>query len=144
MDSTVLTEAMYEYGREKALELRVAAPELSGTELIEQETFIPTWREGPQVAGAPVSYEAQVYRVLQAHDSTGNPGWNPVDAPALFGICHTTNPQKAKPWVTPMGTSGLYYKDECYLDNDGVVWQQVYDGGNEYDAATVPARWKQA
>lgn len=134
---------MYAYGRSKALELRAAASELTDTEVIEQELFIPTWREGPQVAGYLVKYEGQDYRVLQTHDSTGNPGWNPAASPALFGVCHTTNPYRAKPWVEPMGTSGMYYKDECYIDGEGVVWRQVFDGGNVYDAATLPERWEQ-
>lgn len=142
MDSTVLNEAMYAYGRSKALELRANAPELTDTEVIDQELFIPTWREGVHEAGSPVRQGEQVYRTIQTHDSTGNPAWNPADAPALFGICHTKDPAKAKPWAAPMGISGLYYKDECYVDGEGTVWRQVYDGGNEYDAATLPERWE--
>ncbi len=142
MDSTILAEAMYAYGRSKALELRAEAPELTDTEVIEQELFIPTWREGVHEAGSPVRQGEQVYRTIQTHDSTGNPGWNPAATPALFGICHTKDPAKAKPWVSPHGISGLYYKDECYVDGEGTVWRQVYDGGNEYDAATLPERWE--
>lgn len=142
LDSQVLIEAMYNYGRQKALELRAAAPELTDTEVIEQELFIPTWHEGQQILDAVVKYEGQVYRVLQAHDSTGNPSWNPASSSALFGVCHTKNPLKAKPWVAPMGTSGLYYLDECYVDIDGIIWKQIFDGGNVYDAATVPERWE--
>ena len=141
MDRDLLIQAMYAYGRNKALDLRDEAPELTDTEVIEQELFIPTWREGPQIFEAPVKYEGQVYRVLQAHDSTGNPGWNPAAAPALFGICHTKDPAYAKPWAPPTGTSGMYYKDECYTDGE-VVWRQTYDGGNVYDAATLPERWE--
>ena len=144
LDSQVLIEAMYNYGRQKALELRAVAPELTDTEVIEQELFIPTWHEGQQILDAVVKYEGQVYRVLQAHDSTGNPSWNPASSSALFGICHTKNPLKAKPWVAPMGTSGLYYLDECYVDIYGTVWKQIFDGGNVYDAATVPERWEMA
>lgn len=144
MDRDVFIEAAYNYGRTKALELRAAAPELTDTQVIDQELFIPTWKEGRQTVGNPVRYEGQVYRTLQTHDSTGNPSWNPAANPALFGICHTKDPNKAKPWVAPYGISGLYYKDECYVDGEGTVWQQVYDGGNEYDAATLSERWKQA
>ena len=143
MDRDLFVAAMYAYGRNKALDLRDEAPELTDTEVIEQETFIPTWREGPQIFEAPVKYEGQVYRVLQAHDSTGNPSWNPAASPALFSVCHSKDPAYAKPWVQPQGISGMYYKDECYVDGGGVVWRQVYDGGNVYDAATLPKRWQQ-
>ena len=135
-------EAAYNYGREQALALRTQAPELTDTEVIDKEAFIPAWREGVQVLGAPVAYMDQVYRVLQAHDSTGNPGWNPVDTPALFGLCHTTNPMKAKPWVAPLGTSGVYKLDECYVDGDDIVRQQIFDGDNVFDAVAMPNYWK--
>lgn len=144
MDRELFIEAAYNYGRTKALELRAAAAELTDTQVIDQELFIPTWREGVHEAGSPVRQGEQVYRTIQTHDSTGNPAWNPAANPALFGICHTKDPAKAKPWVAPLGISGLYYKDECYIDDNNIVWQQVYGGGNEYDAATLPERWKQA
>lgn len=143
MDNITLNEAMYNYGREKALELREEAPTLSDSDLINQELFIPTWRQGPQILDAPVRYEGQVYRVLQAHDSTNNSDWTPLNTPALFGICHTKYPDKAKPWVQPYGTSGMYYQNDCYIDDEGIIWQQIYDGGNVYDAMTLPERWKQ-
>ena len=134
---------MYNYGREKALELREEAPTLSDSDLINRETFIPTWREGPQILDAPIQYEGQVYRVLQAHDSTGNSNWTPSNMPALFGICHTKYPDHAKPWVQPYGTSGMYYQNDCYIDDEGIVWQKTYNGVNIYDAATLPERWEQ-
>ena len=140
LDSDILIQAAYNYGREKALELREEAPTLTDTEVIDQELFIPTWHEGFQPLGAVVQFEGQVYRVIQEHDSTGNWYWNPSASPALFSICHTKNPFKAKPWVSPYGTSGMYYLDECYIDGN-TVWKQIYDGENVYDAVTLPERW---
>ena len=138
-----LVNALYAYGQSKALELQSQGATLSGTALIAQETFIPAWRPGSyNTVGAPVAYQGQVYQVLQAHDSTGNAAWTPAATPALFSICHTTDPEHAKPWQAPQGTSGMYQKDECYRDGDGVVWRQTYDGGNVYDATTLPERWQ--
>ena len=143
MDSGILRAAMYAYGRTKAQELRANAPDMTDTEVIDQELFIPDWREGPQVAGAPVQYRGQVYRVLPpGHDSTGNPGWNPVDTPALFSVCHTKDPAKAKPWVDPYGISGMYTLGDCYVDDEGIVHRQIFDGDNVYDAAAMPDRWE--
>lgn len=143
MDNITLNEAMYNYGREKALELRAEASILTDTEIIDQELFIPHWKEGLQIKDAPVQYDGQVYRVLQAHDSTGNPGWTPATQPALFSICHTKNPYKAKPWMNPSGTSGMYYLNDCYIDENQLIWRQIYNGENVYDAATLPERWIQ-
>ena len=136
---------MYQYGRNKALALREEAPSLTDTQVIGQETFVPEWREGVQPVGAVVrrSRLDQVYRVLQTHDSTGNPSWTPEATPALFSVCHTTDPAKAKPWAEPQGTSGMYYLSECYRDQEGTVWRQVYDGANVYDAAALSERWEQ-
>ena len=134
---------MYNYGREKALELRAEAPGLTDTEIIDQELFIPHWKEGLQIKDAPIQYEGQIYRVLQAHDSTGNPGWTPATQSALFSICHTKNPFKAKPWITPQGISGMYELGDCYIDNEGTVWRQIYNDSNVYDAATLPERWEE-
>ena len=145
MNNTDLTNGMYQYGRNKALELRESAPSLTDTEVIDQEAFIPEWKPGVQVLNAPVrrSELDQNYRVLQGHDSTASPDWTPETQPALFGIMHTKNPAKAKPWAEPMGTSGVYKLDECYREEDGIVWQQIYDGDNVYDAKALPERWVQ-
>lgn len=116
----------------------------SDTKLVDLESFIQEWHPGKWEAGIAVRYQEQVYRVLQAHDSTGNDTWNPVATPALFGLCHTKNPSKAKLWVQPLGTSGVYKLGECYKDEDGQVWRQVYDGDNVYDAAATPDRWERA
>lgn len=146
MDRAHLLEGMYRYGREKALELREQAASLTDTELIRQEDFIPEWKAGPQLLGALVKRLAidQVYRVLQAHDSTASPEWTPENQPALFGVCHSTDPDKAKPWAEPQGTSGMYQHGECYRDAAGQVWRQVYAGENVYDAAALPERWELA
>lgn len=143
MDRDFIIQALYYYGQKKALELREEAPTLTDTQVIDQEIFIPHWKEGPHTAGDPLQYEGQVYRVLQTHDSTNNPTWNPVDLPSLFSICHTKDPYKAKPWASPAGTSGMYELGDCYIDGENIVWRQIYDGGNVYDAATLPERWEQ-
>lgn len=138
-----LVEALRILARENALRLQTQGNSMSGTEITEEEVFVPDWKPANyQTVGAPVKDEGQIYKVLQAHDSTNNPTWTPHDTPALWSICHTTNAAKAKPWIEPLGTSGMYYKDECYIDDGGVVWRQVYDDGNVYNAEATPDRWK--
>ena len=138
-----LAEAMRIFAKENAQHLKEQGEGMSGTEIIDQEIFVPEWKPANyQTVGSPVHYEGQVYKVLQAHDSTSNPDWTPAATPALWSICHTTDPAKAKPWLEPQGTSGMYYKDECYLADDGTVYRQIYDGGNVYDATATPDRWE--
>ena len=144
MSNNDLTAGMYAYGQSKARELRSNAPDMTDTEITAAESYIPEWRAGIQKAGAPVRRSGldQNYRTLQAHDSSANPNWTPEATPALFGIMHTTDPAKAKAWVAPLGTSGMYSLGECYKDSSGKVWRQIYDGGNVYDAAAMPDRWE--
>ena len=136
--------AMRVYGRGRADALAELAPKLTDTEIIDAEDFVPDWRPGPQTLGAVVRRAEidQVYRVLQAHDSTQTPDWTPETQPALYSICHTQDPAKAKPWAAPMGISGMYYKGDVYRDEQGQVWRQTFDGGNVYDAATLLAYWE--
>lgn len=141
-DEPRLLAAMRAYGKARASVLAEKAPTLTDTELIAEEDYIPEWQPGPQAVGAPVQRKGQVYRVLQAHDSTQTPNWTPETQPALYSICHTQDPAKAKPWAAPLGISGMYHKGDVYRDEQGQVWQQVFDGGNVYDAATVPDRWE--
>ena len=138
-----LAETMRIFAKENAQHLKEQGESMSGTEIIDQELFVPEWKPANyQTVGAPVKDEGQIYKVLQAHDSTNNPTWTPHNTPALWSICHTTDPAKAKPWAEPQGTSGMYYKDECYIDESGVIWRQTYDGGNVYNAESLPSRWE--
>lgn len=138
-----LAEAMRIFAKENAQHLKEQGESMSGTEIIDQELFVPEWKPANyQTVGAPVKFAGQVYKVLQAHDSSQTPDWTPAATPALWSICHTTDPAKAKPWLEPQGTSGMYYKGECYRADDGIVYRQIYDGGNVYDAAATPDRWE--
>ena len=144
MNKDDLTKGMYDYGRNEALKLRQEAISGSadGTSIIAKEEFVPEWREGPyNTVGAVVCDGGQVYRVLQAHDSTGNPGWKPSATPALFEVYHTKDPAKAKPYVAPYGTSGLYDKDEVCLWTDGIVYKSLVDN-NAYSPADYAANWE--
>ena len=138
-----LAEAMRIFAKQNAQHLKEQGESMSGTEIIDQELFVPEWKPANyQTVGAPVKFDGQVYKVLQAHDSSQTPDWTPAATPALWSICHTTDPAKAKPWLEPQGTSGMYYKDECYRADDGTVYRQIYDGDNVYDATATPDRWE--
>ena len=138
-----LAEAMRIFAKENALYLKNQGGSMSGTEIIDREIFIPEWKPASyQTVGAPVCYEGQVYKVLQSHDSTANPDWTPASQPALWSICHTTDPAKAKPWAEPQGTSGMYQLGECYIADDGTIYRQIYDGDNVYNAEALPERWE--
>ena len=135
---------MREQGRNDALSLRSRAADMDGTALIAEETKAPAfdpnkdYTEWP--AGAPVTDEGQVWTLLQPHNAANYQG-RPGTLRALWGLAHTTDPAKAKPWVAPYGTSGLYMAGECYRDNDGTVHRCLTDN-TVYDAAALPGAWE--
>lgn len=58
--------------------------------------------------GKPYRWNGQVYRLWQQHDATGQPGWSPDLAFSLWDICHTTDPARAKDYLPPQGSRGLW------------------------------------
>lgn len=143
----IVEQAMQEQGRMMAESFRAEAVEqgYDGTKLIANEAVIPAW--GAQTdysgaaAGTPVRDEGQVWTLLQPHNAANYAG-RPSTLRALWGLCHTKDPEQAKPWVEPYGTSGMYQMDECYQDGDGTVWQ-CRTNNVVYDADTMPEWWSE-
>ena len=141
---------MYDAGKADALDLASRAPDMDGTAIIAEEDHIPAWNEKADYtdhpAGIPVQDEGQVWLLLIPHNAahyTGRPSKNR----ALWGLAHTTDPHKAKPWVASYGTSGRYKIDECctWLHPDGTthVHRNKHDN-NEFPPLTlnVEDRWE--
>ena len=132
-------------GRSDALALRKEAVNLTGTQIIDREHSVPAFDPRKDYTaypiGAPVSDEGQVWVLLQPYNAAYYPG-RPSALRALWGLAHTTNPAKAKPWVDPFGTSGLYMRGECYIDEYGRVWRSL-DDNQVYSADVLPYKWEQ-
>lgn len=131
-----VAEALRDIGKQKALNLRakVVANEVDDTSLIEQEELVPNWKAidySNFEIGTPVRDPSdgtgQVYKLLQKHDATGHDDWNPADAVSLWDIAHTKDPAKAKPYVEPQGTRGMYMKDEVMIWTDEKVYKSTVD-----------------
>lgn len=141
-------DKMREKGADDALALReeAAAGLLDGTQIIAREGAVPAYdgqkdyTEWP--AGSPVADEGQVWLLLQPHNAAHYES-RPSALRALWGLCHTKDPARAKPWVDAYGVSGAYMRDECYLAEDGVVWRAKEDN-LVHDAAAYPAGWEKA
>lgn len=136
--------AMYQEGRRQALDLQERAPTMTGTEIIAEETNVPAFDSGKDYSawpvGAPVADEGQVWTLIQAHNAADYNG-RPSTLRALWGLAHTTDPVKAKPWVDPYGTSGMYMAGECYIDADGAVHRCLAEN-TVYDAVALPGAWE--
>jgi hypothetical protein len=131
-----VAEALRDIGKQKALNLRakVVANEVDDTSLIEQEELVPNWKAidySNFEIGTPVRDPSdgtgQVYKLLQKHDATGHDDWNPAAAVSLWDIAHTKDPAKAKPYVEPQGTRGMYMKDDVMVWTNGMVYKSTID-----------------
>ena len=122
-----------EAGRTDAMTLRAeaVAGRVTDTEIIDREEAVPAWRNDRDYTGAaigtPVTYEGQVYGLLQPHNAAHYPETSPAMLPALWRVKHTTNPDKAKPWVKPTSTSDMYLVGECMVWEDGSTMRAVRD-----------------
>lgn len=139
-----MLEVYRNQGRADALALRKEAEKLTQTEIIDREESIPAFQEGRDYsawpAQSPVTDDGQVWLLLQPYNSTHHPG-KPKDLRTLWGLAHTKNPKKAKPWVAPYGTSGLYYRYECYRKDDGTVMRCITEKTN-FNADEYPPFWE--
>lgn len=139
-----MNEIFRSLGRSDALKLRAESATLSETEIVDLEHCVPAF--DPQrnytdwPVGAPVTDEGQVWLLLQPHNAVNYAG-RPSTLRALWGLAHTTNPAKAKPWVDPYGTSGMYMKGEVYKAEDGTIYRCLFDN-TVHDATAYPDGWE--
>lgn len=133
-------------GRAAALELRSTAADLTGTQIIDREHDAPAFDPQKDYSGwpaqSPVRDEGQVWLLLQPYNAAHYAG-RPSTLRALWGLAHTKDPAKAKPWVDAYGTSGMYMEDECYIDDNGVVWRCL-DNNVIHPASALPTAWEVA
>lgn len=121
--------------REKAAEEGVAA-----NDVIDMTALLKPWAEGLQTAGEVISYAGAPYKVVQTHDSTGNPGWNPAATPALFAPYHATDKAHALPFAAPTGAHDAYNVGEWMIYN-GLAYECQMDGC-VYNPDALPSAWR--
>lgn len=149
-DIELVVKTLSELGRLKAESIRekVVAKEIDDTELIDNEDYVPEWKQMDYTnvaIGTPVrdpfDDSGQVYKLWQQHDATNQPDWHPAAAVSLWDIAHTKNPDKAKPYVEPQGTRGMYMKDEVMVWTDGKTYRSTADN-NVYTPETYAQWWE--
>ena len=109
-------------------------------EINDSLVIIRDWKEGSYNINDVRLYEKIPYKCVQAHDSTGNPNWNPVETPSLWMQYHGTTPESARPWITPMGAHDMYKVGEYMIWTDGVLYQCIYD--TTYSPYEYAAAWQ--
>lgn len=140
----MILDVMRSQGKADALDLRSRAHGMDGTAIIAEESKAPDF--DPQrdysawPVGSPVQDEGQVWTLIQPYNAAHYEG-RPATLRALWGLCHTKDPARAKPWKDAYGTSGMYMVGECYMGVDGAVYRAKQDN-LVYDAAALPDAWE--
>lgn len=139
-------DKMRDIGLKAAENLQTVAPELDGTALIDNEDDIPEFNPDKHQylnwnTGEVVRDDGQVWQLIQPYDSNIYKD-HPKDMRAQWGLCHTKNPLKAKPYVEPLGQSGMYMKDECCIAEDGDVYRSKIDN-NVWPPTGYPDGWEE-
>lgn len=146
MTKTEAMTKMKEKGADDALTLRGRASTMDGTAIIAEESKVPDFDAQKDYSacpvGTPVVDEGQVWKLIQPYNAANYQG-RPSTLRALWGLCHTKDPAKAKAWVDPLGTSGMYMTGECYKAADGKVYRCKQDNC-VYDVAALPSAWEDA
>lgn len=126
-----------------ALAERSIAGEADGTALIAQAEQIPTWRQrdfSDVLIGTPYRWGDQVYKLWQQHDASQQPDWTPDQAVALWDVCHTRDPARARAYAAPQGSRGLYQAGECCVAG-GRIWRSLADD-NAWAPGDYPQGWE--
>ena len=138
-------DKMKEVGLRAAEDLQAAAPDMDGAALIDREGDIPDFDPNKHqylnwAAGQAVRDDGQVWKLLQPYDSTiyKDP---PGEMRAQWGLMHTKDPAKAKPFVPAQGTSGMYMLDECCTEG-GKVYRSKVDN-NVWTPGEYPDFWEE-
>ena len=126
------------------LQSEAAAGTVTHTQIIDREMSVPAFDPAKDYSNwpvnSPVSDAGQVWLLLQPYNAANYAG-RPSDLRSLWGLAHTKNPDMAKSWVDPLGTSGMYMKDECVLWSDGKVYKAVNDN-TVHTPEAYPAGWE--
>lgn len=135
--------SMRDVGVQAVRNLQADAPTLDGTAIIEREDYAPDFDPDKQQflnwpVGSVVKDNDQVWQLLQPYDSTIYKD-HPENLRAQWGLCHTKNPLKAKPFVPSYGTSGLYMKGECCTENEKTYISKA--NNNNFRPSEDPANW---
>lgn len=144
MDSkTYVLDTFRNMGLAEATKFQQESPDLNGTAIIDREDYIPDFNPDVQylnwTKGACVRDDNQVWQLIQPYDSHTYTD-RPANIRAQWSLCHTKDSKKAKPYVEPLGQSGMYMKGECVIGRDGEIYRSKIDN-NVWEPTSYPNGW---
>lgn len=134
-------DTMRRMGKTVAKQLQADAPNLTGTEIIAQEDYLPDFNPDRQYLNFKAGYvcrsaAGRAVKLLQPYDSTIYTD-QPENLPAQWGFYWSTDPKKARPFIA-LSTSPYNTGDCCTHDDH--VWQSGQDN-NVWAPGTTGIKW---
>ena len=114
----------------------------TANEVISMTPLLKEWAPGVHEIGGVVVQNDYPYKVIQAHDSTANPGWTPEVTPSLFAPYHATAKEYALPYRAPTHAGDAYYTGEWMIYAD-TLYECLQDAV-VYDPEVLPSAWRAA
>lgn len=105
----------------------IKAGKRTGTDVVACEALFEEWKPGKYEKDDVRVHDGQVWRCCQPHDNKNNPDIEPGKSPAQWVPYHTTDPQKAKPFIQPTMAEDSYQKGEVCLWTDGKVYRSTME-----------------
>ena len=138
----LVLDTMKKYGKIVATELQQKAPEMNGTELYEQDCFVPEFNPKKQYLNFKIGYvckskAGRLVRLIQPYDSTIYTQ-QPEELSAHWGFYWSKDPAKALPFVA-IATSP-FNEGDCCTENDLVYRSKI--NGNVYAPSEYPDGWE--
>ena len=135
-------EFLNKFGNEIAKHIQKEAPNMSGTELYESETFIPDFNPEKQYMNFPIGYvcksaAGRLVKLLQPYDSKVFVA-QPEELPAQWGFYWSKDSTKALPFVA-ISTSP-YMKDDCCTYEES-TYRSLIDN-NVWSPKDSPTAWE--
>lgn len=140
-----MLETFAGFGARTARELQAAADLMSGTELYEQERFIPDFAAAVEHKNMLErdrgftcrSSAGRIVRLIQQYDSEIYTA-EPEDLPALWGFKWSKDPAKALPFIA-LSTSP-YMTGDCCTDLGGIYRSKM--DNNVFSPGDYPDGWE--
>lgn len=153
VSKTIVLNAMKAQGKADALDLRSRAANMTSTEIIAEEEKIPMFDRTKDYSGwaigAPVAEivngERYIFTLITPHNASHYPNSTPSNTRALWSLRHTQDPTKARAYIAPLGTSGLYMTGDVCTDPNADSPKTIYRSkvdNNAYAPSEYMANWE--
>lgn len=144
-DKELILDTLKRSGKMIAQDLQNRAPDMTGTEIIAEEDYLPSFDAAvakmnmlERKAGYVCrSAAGRAVKLIQPYDSTIYTQ-QPEELPAQWGFYWSTDPKKARPFIA-LSTSPFSTGDCC--TDAGHVWRSGQDG-NVWAPGTTGVKWE--